>query len=298
MRLFALLITLCLVGTVHAERFFGEFDIIGEPITDSGVIEEMNRDRLSVKAGAGTTFDLPVRYFSSTLLARSQTRIAALFPGDTQPQGRPMRGQGSSVTEAGITLDRLFGARRDYRFDAVFKARRETLYNYARPTEADFNPFFEAPATVTESEGFNLRTGLAKTFGDLDMALRVERLFPNRGDGLVASPYRTSALASLATYLDPAWWWPGAKLNINIDARDAFDEVDDTRFAGANLAFDSFGPASLRFGYRRDLMDDPNISTTVGLGFALFEQLNFDISGVRNPDDGFGVLARLILTRL
>src|SRR5699024_7011525 len=136
----------------------------------------------------------------------------------------------------------------DYRFDAAFKASREVFYNYARPAEAEFNPLFEMPGIVTESEGVNIRSGLAKRFGDLDMALRVERLFPNRDDDLVASPYRTSALASLATYLDPAWWWPGAKLNINIDARDAFEEVDDARFAAANLAFDTFGPTSLRLG--------------------------------------------------
>ncbi|GAA5118448.1 hypothetical protein [Alloalcanivorax gelatiniphagus] len=302
MRLFALLITVCLTGAAHGERFFGDFDVVGEPVAggNPGVVEELNRDRLSVNADAGTEFELPVRYFSPRLMARSQTRLSALFPADTSPRRDPMtRGQGSSLTEAGVTLDRLFGPGQDYRFDAVFKARREMLYSYTRPTEAAFNPTFQAPGTLTASEGFNINAGLKKTFGDLDMALRVERLFPHRDDGrLVSSPYRTSALASLATYLDPAWWWPGARLNINIDARDAFEQDDDARFAGANLSFDGFGPASLRLGYRHDLIDHLDTSATVGLGFSLFERFNFDISGIRNPDDSYGVLARLLVTQL
>ncbi len=302
MRLFAILLSVCLIGVAHAERFFGDFDVIGEPVVggNSGLIEEMNRDRLSVNADAGTEFELPVRYFSPRLMARSQTRLSALFPADAAAQrDRMMRGQGSSLTEAGLTLDRLFGPRRGYRFDAVFKARREMLYNYTQPAEAAFNPFFEAPGTLTESEGFNINAGLAKTFGDLDMAVRVDRLFPHRDDGrLVSSPYRTSALASLATYLDPAGGWPGARLINNIAARDAFNENDDARFAGANLSFDTFGAASLRVGYRHDLIDHLDTSATVGLGFSLFERLNFDISGIRNPDDTYGVLARLLVTQL
>ena len=51
-----------------------------------------------------------------------------------------MQGQGSSVTEAGLTLGRVFGPSRGYHLDAVFKAQRSLNYHYDLPAMADFNP--------------------------------------------------------------------------------------------------------------------------------------------------------------
>ncbi|HCE41098.1 hypothetical protein [Alloalcanivorax profundimaris] len=298
MRLFALAILLLFTATAQAERFFGELDAVSEPVLGArtGLIEEMDRDSLRVNADAGTSVELPTQCVSSALMARSHTRFSALFPRDGADRARRMQGQGSSITEAGLTLDRAFGAERGYQLDAVFKAQRSLNYHYDLPAMADFNPLLQEQDSYTESQGFNIDTRLSKTFGDLDMALRVEKLFPRRDGDLVYSPYRTTALASLATYLDPAWWWPwpSAKLNINIDARDAFNEADDARFAGANLAFAQLGFATLRLGYRHDLIANLDSSASVGLGFSLFDRFDFDISGTKNPGDSYGVRASLM----
>lgn len=298
MRFFALATLLLFTVTAHAERFFGELDAVSEPELGArtGVIADLDRDSLRVNADAGTSLPLPTQSVSSSLMARSQTRFSALFPRDGGDRARHMQGQGSSVTEAGLALGRMFGPDRGYHLDAVFKAQRSLNYHYDLPAVADFNPGTEEAGEVTESQGFNIDTKLSKTFGDLDMALRVEKLFPRRDGDLVYSPYRTTALATLATYLDPAWWWPwpSAQLNINIDAREAFDKADDARFAGANLAFAQLGFATLRVGYRHDLIANLDSTATLGLGFSLFDYLDFDISGTKNPGDSYGVRATLM----
>ena len=260
----------------------------GPRLDDDGVIrQQVEQDEMFLEAGSGARIQLPTQCVSSALVARSQSRFNALFP-DTEG----MVGSGTITNEAGLTVERLFGAPGGaYQLETAFKARRIDLYSYELSHQETFGSAFDSPVTVSEQQGFNVDTRLSRSFGDLDLALRVENLFPDRRPGMVASPYTVKAHAELATGFQYAG--RPTRLNLNLDRFEALERELDARYAGARLQWGAADRTRLRLGYRHDLVANLDSVATLGLVFPLFHVFDLDISGTKNPGDAYGVLARL-----
>lgn len=292
------LLLAALVAPASAESLFqGLATVEGGPtLGDDGVIrQQVEQNEMHLEVGSGARIQLPTQCVSSALVASSHTRLNALFPGDSDPfpatlaaDAAGLTGSGALTNEAGLTVERLFGpATSPYRLETAFKAHRIDLYSYQQP----FDARFETPLTLSERQGFNVDTRLSHTFGDLHMALRVENLFPNRGPGMVASPYTIKAHAELAT--DFQYAGLPTRLNLNVDRFEALEPHLDARYAGARLQWGRPSQTRLRFGYRHDLIANLDSVASLGLVFPLFHVFDLDISGTKNPGDAYGVLARL-----
>ena len=82
-----------------------------------------------------------------------------------------MVGSGTITNEAGLTVERLFGAPGGaYRLETAFKAHRIDLYSYELSHQETFGSAFDSPVTVSEQQGFNVDTRLSRSFGELDLA--------------------------------------------------------------------------------------------------------------------------------
>lgn len=271
----------------------------GPRLGDDGVIrQQVERNEMHLEAGSGARIRLPTQCVSSALVARSHTHLNAFFPGDAEPfpsavaaDAAGMTGSGALTNEAGLTVERLFGpSSSPYRLETAFKAHRIDLYNYQLSNQRTFGPAFETPLSLSEQEGFNVDTRLSRSFGDLNMALRVENLFPNRAPGMVASPYTLKAHAEMATEFRYAGL--PTRLKLNVDRFEALEEHLDARYAGARLQWGRPSQARLRLGYRHDLIANLDSVASLGLVFPLFHVFDLDIAGTKNPGDAYGVLAR------
>ncbi len=301
-RLPTALLLAALIPPAAAQGLFqGLTSVEGGPrLDDDGVIrQQVEQNEMHLEAGSGARIELPTQCVSSALVARSHTRLNALFPDDgpmpaglAPDNGSGMVGSGTVTNEAGLTVARLFGpSTSPYRLETAFKAHRIDLYNYELTHQQTFGSAFETPVTVSEQQGFNVNTRLSRSFGDLDLALRVENLFPDRGPGRVASPYTMKAHAELATDFHYAGMPTHFKLNL--DRFEALQQNLDARYAGARLQWGAADRTRLRLGYRHDLIANLDSVATLGLVFPLFHVFDLDISGTKNPGDAYGVLARL-----
>lgn len=273
----------------------------GPRLGNDGVIrQQVEQDEMHLEAGSGARIQLPTQCVSSALVARSHTRLNALFPeaggplaaGEIADHGSGMMGSGAVTNEAGLTVERLFGpSTSPYRLETAFQAQRIDLYNYELSNQQTFGSAFETPVTLTEQQGFTVDTRLSRSFGELDLALRVENLFPNRAPGMVASPYTMKAHAELAT--DFHYAGMPTRLKLNLDRFEALEQNLDARYAGARLQWGVPSRTRLRLGYRHDLVANLDSVATLGLVFPLFHVFDLDISGTKNPGNAYGVLARL-----
>lgn len=302
-RLLTTLLLAMLVQPAGADGLFQGLTSVdaGPRLDDDGVIrQQVEQNEMHLEAGSGARIQLPTQCVSSALVARSHTRLNALFPeagGVTQAgliadDGSRMLGSGTVTNEAGLTVERLFGAASNpYRLETAFNAHRIDLYNYELSHQQTFGSAFDTPVTVSEQQGFNVNTRLSRSFGDLDLALRVENLFPNRQPGMVASPYTMKAHAELGT--DFHYAGMPTRLDLNLDRFEALQQNLDARYAGARLQWGAADRTRLRLGYRHDLIANLDSVATLGLAFPLFHVFDLDISGTKNPGNAYGVLARL-----
>ena len=113
----------------------------GPRLDDDGVIrQQVEQDEMFLEAGSGARIQLPTQCVSSALVARSHSRFNALFP-DTEG----MVGSGTITNEAGLTVERLFGAPGGaYRLETAFKAHRIDLYSYELSHQEAFGSAFDA----------------------------------------------------------------------------------------------------------------------------------------------------------
>lgn len=282
-----------------------------DPDAPSVVMQEISDQTMQMQAGAGLRIGIPNNHMDLALVIRNRTELATVLPGESADQRlwgdlslRPdpldpngsasdMLGNGSATTEAGLALDRAFGVGQSaYRFDAGLKAQRVDLYQYDLPAAQAARTLFVDDDILNQRQGFNLNAGLAKSFGDLDMALKVANLFPRGNDDANTNLYRREAQASLATALDCRG--ATARFNLDWNAREGFDAVADQRYATAGM---SLAPRHQRsrvdLGYRRDLIGNLGSTASLGFGFSPLDTFDLNIAGTKGQGDSYGVMARL-----
>ncbi len=274
------------------------------------VMQRIDSQSMQMEVGAGVRIDLPVNPVALALEISNHTTVATAFNGDNDEerlwgsnpfadpgsaeQAADMLGDGSTVSEAGLTLARAFGKGAGaYRLDASLKAERVDLYNYDMASTGYYRPLSATGTNLlSERQGFNFKAGLAKSFGDLDMALNVANLFPRGGEEVTQAVYENQTQASVATSLDCGW--STARLNLTWNAREGYQAVPDQRYATAGM---SFAPQRnhprINVGYRHDLIGDLGSTASLGLGFTPLKRLNLDIAGTKGQGDVYGVMARL-----
>lgn len=298
----------------HKDAFYKDLARISGPAEQAQapaiVMREISDQSMRMQAGAGLSVDIPNDYAAMALVIRNRTELAAAFPdgsgerrrwGDREldadsfagPEGGNILSNGSATTEAGLALNRAFGAGQGaYLFDAGLIAQRVDLYQYHLPINPSYRNLFTAENPLHERQGINFNAGLSKSFGDLDMALNVVNLFPSDADEASANLYRREARASLATALD----CDGATALLKLDwnARDAFDAAADQRYATAGMTFaPRHDRPRVNFGYRHDLIGNLGSITSLGLGFSPLQALELNIAGTKGEGDAYGVMARL-----
>lgn len=273
----------------------------GLELGNDGVIrQQMSQREMQLEAQSDAWIKLPTNTVSTALVVRSETTMKNAFAshaGASSPTGwaaadSGVSGGGAFTNEAGLTLERLFGSTTNpYQLESAFKAHRADLYSYQRINQPFTKSTVQAPMSFKEKQGFNIDTRLSRSFGDLNMALRVENLFPNRSPGMVASPYTLKAYAEMAT--DFRYAGVPTQLNFNLERFEALEEHQDARYAGAELQWGRLNQTRLRLGYRHDLIANLDSVASLGLVMPLFNVFDLDISGTKNPGTAYGILARL-----
>ena len=209
-------------------------------------------------------------------------------------------GRVAIVSDYGIAFARQFDIGGvPVSFGVTPKLQKTWLYNYSVPIYAYDSSDWNSSRYRTDNTGFNLDVGLAADVGEnWTLGLSGQNLVSRDIDTKVVNGYRDTYEITPLVTAGVAWHTGIVTLAADGDLTETkgFKSEKNSQYAGVGAEVRPLPWLAVRAGYRADMKGNDNDVFTAGLGFAPFNRVHIDLTGIVGEKETWGAGAQLKVT--
>lgn len=184
-------------------------------------------------------------------------------------------------------------------FGVTPKLQKTWLYNYTVPIYLYKSSEWNSTRYRNDDTGFNVDAGLAADFGEnWTVAVSGQNLISRDIDTKVVNGYKDTYEIKPLVTAGVAWNTENVTLTADGDLTETkgFKSEEDSQYAGVGAEVRPLSWLALRAGYRADIKDNDNDVFTAGVGFAPFNRVHLDLTGLVGEKETWGAGAQLSVT--
>lgn len=179
------------------------------------------------------------------------------------------------------------------------KLQRTWLYNYSVPIYRYDSSDWNSSRYRNDDTGFNLDAGVAADFGEYwTLGLSGQNLVSRSIDTKEVNGYRDSY--DIAPLVTAGVAWQNELLTLTADgdltATKGFNSEENSQYMGVGAEVRPLSWFAVRAGYRADIKGNDNDVFTAGVGFAPFNRVRLDLTGMVGEKETWGAGAQLSVT--
>lgn len=209
-------------------------------------------------------------------------------------------GRAAIVSDYGISLARQFQfGDVPVSFGITPKLQKTWLYNYTASIYNYDSSDFRNSRYRNDNTGFNIDAGVAADFGDnVTVGLSGQNLFSRDIDTKEINGYKDTYQIRPLVTAGAAWHndWLTLSADGDLTETKGFKSEKPSQYAGVGAEVTPLSWLAVRAGFRGDMKgNDVNVFTG-GLGFAPFNRVRLDLTGIVGEDEAWGAGAQLSMT--
>jgi len=184
-------------------------------------------------------------------------------------------------------------------FGVTPKLQKTWLYNYTVPIYLYKSSEWNSTRYRNDDTGFNVDAGLAADFGEnWTVAVSGQNLISRDIDTKVVNGYKDTYEIKPLVTAGVAWNTENITLTADGDLTETkgFKSEEDSQYAGVGAEVRPLSWLALRAGYRADIKGNDNDVFTAGVGFAPFNRVHLDLTGLVGEKETWGAGAQLSVT--
>ncbi len=184
-------------------------------------------------------------------------------------------------------------------FGVTPKLQKTWLYNYSVPIYAYDSSDWNSSRYRTDNTGFNVDAGLAADLSEnWTVGLSGQNLISRDINAKEVNGFRDSYEITPLVTAGIAWHSGMLTLAADGDLTETkgFKSEDNSQYAGVGAEVRPLPWLSVRAGYRTDMKGNDNDVFTAGLGFAPFNRVHIDLTGIVGEKETWGAGAQLKVT--
>jgi len=184
-------------------------------------------------------------------------------------------------------------------FGVTPKLQKTWLYNYTVPIYLYKSSEWNSTRYRNDDTGFNVDAGLAADFGEnWTVAVSGQNLISRDIDTKVVNGYKDTYEIKPLVTAGVAWNTENVTLTADGDLTETkgFKSEEDSQYAGVGAEVRPLSWLALRAGYRADIKGNDNDVFTAGVGFAPFNRVHLDLTGLVGEKETWGAGAQLSVT--
>lgn len=184
-------------------------------------------------------------------------------------------------------------------FGVTPKLQKTWLYNYTVPIYLYKSSEWNSTRYRNDDTGFNVDAGLAADFGEnWTVAVSGQNLISRDIDTKVVNGYKDTYEIKPLVTAGVAWNTDNITLTADGDLTETkgFKSEEDSQYAGVGAEVRPLSWLALRAGYRADIKGNDNDVFTAGVGFAPFNRVHLDLTGLVGEKETWGAGAQLSVT--
>ena len=209
-------------------------------------------------------------------------------------------GRVAIVSDYGIAFARQFDIGGvPVSFGVTPKLQKTWLYNYSVPIYAYDSSDWNSSRYRTDNTGFNVDAGLAADVGEnWTLGLSGQNLVSRDIDAKVVNGYRDTYEITPLVTAGVAWHTGIVTVAADSDLTETkgFKSEKNSQYAGVGAEVRPLSWLAVRAGYRADMKGNDNDVFTAGLGFAPFNRVHIDLTGIVGEKETWGAGAQLKVT--
>lgn len=179
------------------------------------------------------------------------------------------------------------------------KLQKTWLYNYTASIYNYNSSDWNSSRYRNDDTGFNVDAGVAADFGpNWTVGVSGQNLMSRDIDTKEVNGYKDTYQISPLVTAGVAWHNDLVTLSADGDLTETkgFKSEENSQFVGVGAEVRPLSWLAVRAGYRADVKDNESNVFTAGVGFAPFNRVHLDLTGIVGEDETWGAGAQLSLT--